>query len=327
MQKSVLITGVTGLIGNYLYQYLLKHDNYIIRGQYVSNRNIDTFVKNNVEMFKADICKPEQIFGICEYCDIVVHSAAKVIDYGTKKEFYEAHYDATSYLLQDALKHEVKHFIYISSFGVASGLPRTPTLPNEDTPLVKTGIPYDDAKIDTETLVIEFCTTHKMDYTIVRPSAVIGTNSVWVNEPIQRMSTAMGLKLIDNGKNDACLIDAENLAHGIYLCMKNPKAKNQTFFFCDDWHITWKQYFTDLAAMAGKKLKGSIPYNLAYFFAILAEFIFPKFNKKPPLAKKSVQATGSDRRVDTSKARKLLGWNPSVDYSLSMQRIKASLQG
>jgi 2-alkyl-3-oxoalkanoate reductase len=322
---KILITGITGLIGNHLMHVLLKNGFNNIRGNYFSNRNLEEYISQNIEMIQADVADEKAIHNITKDCDVVVHTAARVIDFGTKKQFYEAHYDATQYLLNDAKINGVKHFIYVSSVGVASGIDRDKIIPDETTPLVKTGVHYDDAKIDTENLVKEFCTKNNIIYTIIRPAAVIGKNSVWVTEPLKRIDTAVGLKLIDNGKHPACLLDAENLANGIFLCITKDAAHNQTYFFMDDWNISWKQYFTDLAAMKGKTTGSSIPFPIAYGLASIAEIVFPLFGKNPPLAKKSVKATGTDRTISTQKARKELGWTSIITYEETMRRIKESL--
>jgi len=319
---KILITGITGLIGHHLMELLLRNGYADLRGQYFSRRNTDEYTSKGIEMIQADIYDEHALKDITQDCQVVVHSAARVIDYGSKRDFYLAHYDATHFLLKDALKNQVRHFIYVSSVGVASGIDRNKIIPDENTPLVKTGVHYDDAKIDTETLVKEFCKNNRMIFTIIRPSAVIGKGSVWVVEPLKRMDTALGMKLIDHGKQPACLIDAENLAQGIFLCITKPAAHNQTYFFADDWDVSWKQYFNDLAAIKNKNVEQSFPFRLAYTIATIAEFIFPIFGKAPPLAKKSVQATGTNRTVSTEKARKELGWRSDISYPESMRRIK-----
>ncbi len=322
---KILITGITGLIGHHLMETLLENGQQNIRGQFFSKRDLSAYSEKGIEMIQADICNKASLHDITKECTVVVHSAAKVIDFGSKKEFNDAHYNATLYLLEDSLKNNVQHFIYISSIGVASGIDRNKLIPDEATALVKTGIHYDDVKIDTEELVKDFCQRNTITYTIIRPSAVIGKGSVWVSEPLKRLDTAVGLKLIDNGRHPACLIDAENLAHGIFLCITTVAAKNQTYFFMDDWEVSWKQYFNDLANIKGRKVTTSLSFNIAYLLATAAEIIFPIFGKNPPLAKKSVKATGTNRTVSAEKARKELGWSSKISYQASMQNIKNSL--
>lgn len=325
MQK-ILITGITGLIGNHLMYRILKDNQYSIIGQYFSPRNLDEYTQLGIEMRRADICVKNDLKDICKDADIVVHSAARVIDHGTKQDFYLAHYDATFWMLEDAKRNNVKHFIYISSFGPATYINRSKGLPDETVPLVKSGVHYDDAKIDAEELVKKYCGENNMAFTIIRPAAVIGPNSIWVREPLKRAQTKMGVRLVDDGVKDACLVDAENLADGIYKTITMDVAKNQTYFLMDEYGISWKQYFTDLLAMKGFAPKGKISRSTALLLARVMNVIFPIFGKQPPLGIKSVIATSSDRRVIVQKARKELQWESKVTYQQAMDKIRKSLQ-
>lgn len=320
--KKVLITGITGLIGKHLMYRLLQEGGFQIRGQYVTPRDITAYTALGVEMFQADICRKETLRDICAGSTIVVHSAARVIDFGKKEDFYEAHYYATAYLLDEALKSGVQHFIYISSFGPATYIDRSNGLPDEAVPLVKSGVHYDDAKIDTEEYVKQFCNQHQIQFTIVRPAAVIGIDSVWIKEPIIRSKSLLGVKLVDGGKQDACLIDAENLADGIYRIITNPVSHGQTYFFMDDYGVTWNQFITEVLSFAGRKPAGSVPKPIALMLAGLLEQVMPLLGKKPTISRKAVMATGSDRRVSTKKARTELGWSSRVSYQQSMQKIR-----
>ncbi|HUH74633.1 MAG TPA: NAD-dependent epimerase/dehydratase family protein [Chitinophagales bacterium] len=324
--KQILITGITGLIGRHLMHKVLHDSDYKIIGQYFSPRNIDEYTSLGVNMKQADICNESDIKDLCKDCDVVVHSAAKVMDYGTKEDFYLTHYDATKWLLTDALNNKVRHFIYISSFGPATYIDRSNGLPDETIPLVRSEVHYDNAKIDTEDLVISFCTQHDIKYTIIRPAAVIGPDSVWIVEPLKRAATSFGLRLINHGKSDACLLDAENLAEGIYLTITLPIAENQIYFFEDEYEVTWDQYFRDLLAMKGLAPKGNIPSPVALILARNMEKIFLFFNMKPPISLKSVLATSSNRKVIVKKARQQLGWESKISYQESMRKIQESLK-
>lgn len=323
---KVLITGITGLIGKHLMYRTLEDPQFEIVGQYFSPRNLDEYTSKGVIMKKADICVPADIRNLTEGCDIVVHSAARVIDHGTKQDFYLAHYDATQWMLEDSLKHGVRHFIYISSFGPATYIDRSKGLPDETVPLVRSGVHYDDAKIDAEELVKSFCTQHNIIYTIVRPAAVIGPDSIWVREPLKRATSFFGVKLVDDGQKDACLIDAKNLADGIYKTMTVPTAHNQIYFFMDEYGISWKQYFTDLLALKGFQPKGKISRSTALTMAKVMNVIFPPLGLQPPIGIKSVIATSSDRRVIVKKARTELNWKSHVTYKDAMEKIRKSLR-
>jgi nucleoside-diphosphate-sugar epimerase len=323
-EKNILITGISGLIGKHIAIELLKYENsFKIFGQYFSSKDLGFFIENNIQLVQADISKKEAIKNMTQNMNTVVHSAARVIDFGTKEDFYKAHYYATLDILEDCKQNMVKHFIYISSIGVASGIDRKMLVPNEQTHTPKTGIIYDDVKIDTEILVKDFCAKNDIFYTIVRPSAVVGPASVWVKEPLERIINKGFFPLIDDGKQSACLIDVRNLANGIYAIITNPIACNQTYFFMDDFtNITWKMYFTDLLAMVGAKPSISLPYRLIYPIAVLMEKIANISGKKPLIAKKSLQAIGTDRTVSCQKAKDELKWESKHQYNDTISYIK-----
>lgn len=320
---NILITGITGLIGRHIAEKLVKEKNHSIKGHCFSSNNLSFFIENRIEIFKADICDKVALAGICSGCDTVIHSAARVIDYGTKEQFYEAHVEATRYLLEEAVKSNVSHFIYISSMGPATYISReNGILPDEKIPLVNSGIDYDDAKIDAEELVKAYAQKHNFYFTIVRPSAVIGPDSVWVREPLLRVhQSPIGVILINEGKYSACLLDAENLADGLYRILTMPVARNQTYYFMDDWNISWKEYLTDLLQFIGEKPGISLPKSLMLFLARFLSFILLPFEKKPPFGVKAIMALGSDRRVNTEKARTELGWTSKITYQMSMKKI------
>lgn len=319
---KILITGITGLIGKHLAYKLVEVGGYKIKGQYFSSKDLSYFTENSIDLIQADINNKASLKDICADCNIVVHTAARVLDFGKKEDFYQTHYYATQYLLEDAKQHQVKHFIYLSSIGVVSGINRKKEIPTEATPLVKTGVFYDDVKIDTEQLVKDFCTSNQIAYTIIRPSAVVGPGSVWVKEPLDRILHKGFFPLIDNGKNSACLIDARNLAEGIYSTITNPIARNNCYFFIDDFtDITWKTYFTDLLNMIGKKPSISLPYAVLYPIAVVLEKFANLTNKKPILAKKSLNALGTNRIASAQKAKEELGFYSKYNYKDTISYI------
>lgn len=315
----VLITGVSGLIGKHLAFRLADGAGYRLRGQYLKSSPDPTLTRKGVTLVKANIEEPATLKGIAENCDIVVHSAAKVIDFGTEAEFRKAHVDASRNVLNEAIASGVKRFVYISSFGVAAGLSRSAALPDERNPVFKKGIPYDDVKIEAESLVSRMCRDAGMEYVIIRPSVVIGPGSVWVTEPMKRFKNLM---LIQEGKHDACLIDARNLAIGIQSAMEAPHAAGETYYLMDDWGISWKQYLNELCLhFKGREISKSVPYRWAYPAAGLLEKLFGLWGGAPPISKKAVMAMGSDRRVSTLKAQKELAYRSVYSYLDCMQSI------
>lgn len=315
----VLITGVSGLIGKHLAYRLAESVKYRLRGQYLRSAPDPKLISSGISLVQADIELPDSLRGIARDCELVVHSAAKVIDFGTESEFRKAHVEASRNVLNEAIASGVKRFVYISSFGVAAGLSRSSALPDERSPVFKKGIPYDDVKIEAESMVSRMCSDAGMEYVIIRPSVVIGPGSVWVTEPMKRFKNLM---LIEEGKHDACLIDARNLAIGIQSAMEAPHAAGEIYYLMDDWGISWKQYLNELGLhFKGREISKSVPYRLAYPAAGLLEKLFGLWGGAPPISKKAVMAMGSDRRVSVLKAQQELAYRTVFNYRDCMQSI------
>lgn len=316
----ILITGINGFIGRQLTQLLLsaRHQ---VRGLVLPNEKVYLPDQKEVVLFRGDLNQPESIRNICKDIDLVIHLAARVADWGSKKLFYQSIVHATENLLKEATENGVKRFVHTSSIA-ACGMGRHLNFPNENAAIYKSGIPYNDAKLDSEKLVWSYTKQYsQLKATVIRPANVIGPGSVWVKDPLAQMSKFFGLPLIDGGKYDACLIDVENLADGIAKAAFSEKAENQTYFLMDDWGITWKQYLTDLGQLVGKKPGKALSFQFVWRLGSLTEALYLPFGVRPPVTRLGASLIGRDNLVNTRKARAELDWHSRISYQEAMMKI------
>ena len=85
--------------------------------------------------------------------------------------------------------------MYISSIA-AIGFGRHMKGIKETDPAFKSGIPYNDAKLDAEKLVMSYHTSGRIACTIIRPANVTGPGSAWVRDIVEKM-IAMPMPLVD----------------------------------------------------------------------------------------------------------------------------------
>jgi nucleoside-diphosphate-sugar epimerase len=219
----------------------------------------------------------------------------------------------------DACARRSGRFIYLSSIA-ACGLGRhLKGFRETDTPK-KSGIPYNDAKLDAEILVRTFQDKFPGGCTIIRPANVIGPGSVWVDEVLRQFSKAP-VPLIDKGRYSASLIYVDNLVDGIIKAATSDIACGRTYQFRDDWDVTWEQYLTDLSALTGKKPFGSVPFFVAWWLGTIAEMLCTPIGIRPPATRLAAAVMGRDNDVDTTKAKKELGWRTTVSYPEAMNSI------
>jgi len=259
MAKSALVTGATGFIGSRLCKQL-KKDDWKIQALVLKGENCEHISDDVSEIVTGNITQPETLTGIGDGMDVVFHLAARVLDYGSKKQFYAPIFDGTQNMLE-ACAGKSKRFLFASSIAACGLGTHLKGFTETDIPQ-KSGIPYNDAKNDAEKLVRSYQGRFANGCTIIRPSNVIGPKSAWVDE-LGKQFLNSAVPLIDGGKYSASLIYVDNLIDGIIKAGVADSASGQIYQLRDDWDVTWKQYLTDLSGLLGKKPLGSLPYVVA----------------------------------------------------------------
>jgi len=315
---KILVTGAAGFIGRHLCRALAQKS-HSVRALVMPGENGTSIEGVASEVVRGDLTQPGTIAGIGEGCDLVFHLAGRVTDWGGMAAFRSVNCDGTRNLLE-ACGAERPRFVYVSSFA-ACGLGRHLKGTTEDDEAVKSGVPYNDTKLDAEKLVASFCDREHLPYTIIRPANVIGPGSIWVRDVIDRYR-GLFVPLIDGGRHSASLVYVDNLVDGMVRAGTMRIAEGRTYFFRDDWSVIWRQYLSDLGAMIGKRPHGSIPFFLAWYGGMMMETLLTSLGIRPPLTRAAAGLMGRDNDVDTTCARRELRWRTTVSYDEAMERIR-----
>jgi 2-alkyl-3-oxoalkanoate reductase len=313
-----LVTGATGFIGSVLVMELLARG-HGVRALAMQGEDTSALEKAGVEIRRGDLMKKESLKGICTGADAVIHCAARVTDWGTKKQFYDAIYGATKNLLEEA-DGDSNKFMYLSSIAALGMGRHLKGAPESQAPR-KSGVPYNDAKADTEILARKFHDTGRISCTIIRPANVTGPGSVWVRDIIDRMLSFTGIPLIDGGIYNSSFVYVDSLVDGIIRAAESDSAAGKTYHFRDDWDVTWKRYITDLGSFIGKVPRGRVPFHVAWTVGLLMEKICNPPHLRSPLTRVAAGVMGRDNDVDTARAKAELGWKTVVPYENAIGRI------
>jgi nucleoside-diphosphate-sugar epimerase len=322
-RKTVLVTGAPGFIGGFLCQKLID-EGYSVRGLAMPQEPADHLERMGCSVVRGDLTRPDTIRGICEGVDTVYHLAARVTYWGTQKDFFDAIYEATKHLREESSASRPR-FVYASSV-VAVGLGRKHLNGYRETdPTQKVGIFYGDAKLDAEKLLWRYHNDGKVTGTVIRPTNVIGPGSVWVRDAADTLRKPF-FPLIDGGRWSASLLYVENLVDAFFLAGTREEAKGETYHVMDDYDVTWRQYFSDIAEFMGKPITRttflSIPFGVAWRLAGLTGGMTSRFGWKTSLTRHSAAMMGRNNDLDTSKARRELGWRTRASYDEAKQRIR-----
>jgi nucleoside-diphosphate-sugar epimerase len=320
--SRALVTGARGFIGGVLCKRLLA-EGYAVAAMATTESNTQYLRDMGMDVRVGDLTRPETIRGICDGTDIVFHLAARVGYAGSRKQFYDQILEATRHLLDESVGR-VSRFVYVSSFCAcgAGGVTRHMKGHREDEPEGKTGIHYGDAKYDTEKLVLQYHREKDLVSTVVRPSNVIGPGSVWVNAMADIMRSRPLFPIVDGGRHSASLVYIDNLIDGILLGATQDAARGRTYHLRDDYAVTWREYFTGLASMIGVTPRfANLPFPVAWAIASILDRTLRPLGIETEITRQVIGLTGRDNDVDTTRARRDLGWQTRVPYEQGMRNI------
>jgi nucleoside-diphosphate-sugar epimerase len=133
--------------------------------------------------------------------------------------------------------------------------------------------------------------------------------------------------LVGGGEQNAGLVYVDHVVDIFVRAAERPEAVGRTYNACDDLSVTWKQYFTDLARLSGAPAPRSIPRFVARMAASAMECSYKLLRRteRPDITHEALNLIGSHHQVPGDKARRELGFKPSVSYEQALAAIAADI--
>ncbi len=320
-----LVTGATGLLGSHITEKLTAAGE-PVRALVRPTSNTQVLDSFGVEKAVGDVTDPASLEKALEGVDTVYHAAARVGDWGPWREFVAISIDGTRNMLEAARRAGVKRFLHISSIS-AYGHPDGEGLILDETAPLGVNLHkwsyYSRAKVEAEKLARAAHERGDVPVTVVKPSWLYGERDRASMPRLIRAIRAGKGKLIGDGENRLNLVYAGNEAEGCILAATNENAAGESYNLSNDGVITQKEYLNKIAECVGAKpVTKKVPYKVAYGAAFMMELFGHMFGKKkPPLVTRySVWLIGRRCFFSCEKARKELGWQPTVSYDEGIRR-------
>ena len=182
MNKKILVTGVAGLLGSRLADWIINNTDYKVigiddlSGGYIEN------VPEEVELYKFDLKELDRVKDLFKKHkpEIVYHFAAYAAEGLSpfiRKFNYENNLISSTNLITCSIEYDIKRFVFASSMSVYGNKYKPPF--HED--LQQCPIdPYGIAKFGVEQDLKIAYEQHGLPYTIVRPHNFYGQNqNIW----------------------------------------------------------------------------------------------------------------------------------------------------
>ena len=305
---KVCVTGANGFIGRALCKYLARQ-NYKVIGLVNSEKLIK---KKNIKYYNVNLFKKNlNLSNILNNVDCMIHCAAKAHNsYANNKSFFSEliknNVDLTCILAKETKKFKIPKFIFISSIGVnGSSTLKNKAFNSNDKP--HPSDLYSSLKWKAEKFLKNFFKKTQTKLIIIRPPLIYGPGVKGnLLKLINLINTGLPLPFGKINKLKSFL-GLNNLLNFILICIKNPKACNQTFLISDCQDISVSEFIKKLYKSINKKI---IFLPMSVWFLNILGFVLNK--------KKEIKKLTTPLQIDSDLSNKMLSWRPkyTIDYDI-----------
>ena len=172
-------------------------------------------------------------------------------------------------------------------------------------------------KVQAEEIVWAAHNAGKLKVTVIRPSWLYGPRDRTTIARLSELIRSGKAKLLGDGDNRLNVVYAGNVAEAAITAAQTDKAVGQAYNCSNDGVMTQKQYFNMVAeALGAPPVTRHVPYRVAKVAAFVLECVghLLRLRKPPMITRYSVWLMGRRCFFSAEKARRELGWQPTVTY-------------
>lgn len=317
--KSVLVTGATGFLGSHIAEALCSLG-CKVRTLARPSSDVGLLESIGVEVRRGDLLDAAAVESASRGVDMVVHSAAKVGDWGKLEDYRRINVEATEVLVKAVLGGSLERFVLISSLGVYPARDHAGT--DEAAELPERHIDaYTQTKVESEMLCRSYAEKAGLPLVVLRPGFVYGPRDRTVMPRIlsnlkRRLVSYFGSKhkLMNN-------VYVGNVVEAVLLALTKPNAVGQIYNITDGECVSKKVFFGTIAELAGlPKPLMTYPMWIARPLCGGFELMGKTFGFKPVLNNARLKFMGLNLDYSIEKAKRELGYAPSTDFATGIRK-------
>ncbi|WP_211226009.1 NAD-dependent epimerase/dehydratase family protein [Haloplanus natans] len=250
---EVLITGAPGWLGTELVRRL-DDSEHTIRCLTLAGVDTSELDPYDVETYPGDIRQLDTIVdAFDDSVDIVFHCAGIIHPsslFGAD-QFFKINANGTLNMLKAARKHDIDHFVYVSS-NAAQGFNDSPNeLMTEEMPCQPESN-YGESKYMAEQHVRRYNQEYGLDFTIVRPCWYYGPRQPERMNRLMRMIEGGKPIVFGNGMNLRSMTYVPSLVDALVSVMERPSVSTgETYWIADERPYTTNYIYRTIADLLG----------------------------------------------------------------------------
>lgn len=330
VNSGVLITGATGFIGLHLVKSLVekKNDVKCLVRRSASKEALDYLGGQGAEVVYGDLLDRESLAEAVDGVETVFHLGGGGRVGMPEDVCRKINVDGTRNILDACLKRGgVKKFIHVSTCVVMGDIKGDKPV-DENYPCNPADMAYSKMKTEAEKIALSY--KDRIPLVVVRLPGVYGPPRVKSeSDNIGGVTPALMVissikngqwRYVGDGKNMVHLFYIDDAVHGLELAAKYGRI-GEVYIVGDKRSIMMEEMVETAARILNVDAPtGHIPARVAYFFAALFELKSKLFGGAPRMSREMVTGFTVNMNFDTSKARRELGYEPTVGLEEGMRR-------
>ena len=313
---NILLTGCAGFIGSHTFEKLLKEGHKVVGvdnfdpfySRAIKNQNLRGVSSENFELIEADLAdletyqKIEFMSGEKSF-DAIIHLAAKA---GVRPSiedplgYQRANVIATQNLLEFAKRHSIKQFVFASSSSVYGV---NPNVPWKESDLVLQPIsPYASTKVSCELMGHVYSQLYGIRFLGLRFFTVYGPRQrpdLAINKFVRLINEGKPIPVFGDGSSRRDYTYVADIVNGLIGALFYNKSNYEIFNLGNDQTVTLNELIEVIELALGKKA-----------------LIDPQPNQPGDVPQ---------TWADITKAKNLIGFNPSKEFSEGIKAYISSL--
>lgn len=304
---KALVTGANGFTGSHLVQALCQRGDEVVCLVRRSSQ-LSRLADAPVQLVYGDICDRAALKTAMQSVDVVFHTAAYVeLGLVNAAEMERVNVEGTRAVVETAQALNCPKLVYCSTIGVYGDTQGRAV----DETFVRTqsgfSSAYDRTKFQAQQIVDQSA-AQGLDAVSVMPSGIFGSDDPHFG-PVLKTFLRGKLKLWAGGDRVTGIVHVDDLVAAMLLAAD--KAPRGEHYILSAGDLTTREMFTIVGRDAGIAVPAEAPQWLVRFVGNLLDPIGRLLSWQPPLSRERVHYL-YDRcvRVDATKARTQLGWQP-----------------
>jgi NAD dependent epimerase/dehydratase len=305
--RSVLVTGAAGFIGSHVVERLVRDGarvrafvRYNSRNDYGWLEASDVDVERDVEVFLGDLANPEAVAGAVAEVDTIFHLGALIpipYSYRHPREFLSANVEGTLNVLEACRRHGVRRLVHTSTSEVY-GTPEM--VPIAETHPLRPQSPYAATKVASDQIALSYNRSYRLPVVVVRPFNTFGPRQSARAVIPTVLTQALTRDRIELGSVDPSrdFVYVEDTAAGILACAESSSTEGEVVNLGTGVEVSVGDLVERVLRLVGRNVE----------LMLDPERVRPRGSEVERLV------------ADATKARLLLGWQPSVDFDEGLRR-------